>query len=97
MNIESPQNESEVLIGGLRDTIELNERNKEALIIARGNMAEARAQLSDSEFERTKDSKLSAVKIAEEVVNGLNDAIIQNEKTIREYKLKLEALGVSIS
>ncbi len=97
MNIESPQNESEVLIGRLRDTIELNERNKEALIIARGNMAEARAQLSDSEFERTKDSKLSAVKIAEEVVNGLNDAIIQNEKTIREYKLKLEALGVSIS
>lgn len=97
MNIESPQNESEVLIGRLRDTIELNERNKEALIIARGNMAEARAQLSDSEFERTKDSKLSAVKIAEEVVNRLNDAIIQNEKTIREYKLKLEALGVSIS
>ena len=97
MNIESPQNESEVLIGRLRDTIELNERNKEALIIARGNMAEARAQLSDSEFERTKDSKLSAVKIAEEVVDGLNDAIIQNEKTIREYKLKLEALGVSIS
>ncbi len=97
MSIESPQNESEVLMGRLRDTIELNEKNKEALIIARANTAEARAQLNDSGFERTRDSKLSALEAAEEIVSGLNDAIIQNEKIIREYKSQLEALGISIS